>query len=87
MKFTAFAVAAALATTSVISADTPTLRALTDATAINAIATEAMQPTADAPNEDHDQKEMGRENRGWGHGRGSWGHGRGHGHGHRGRGW
>ncbi|UIZ25682.1 hypothetical protein KXD40_006311 [Peronospora effusa] len=39
MKLTAFAVAAALAATTVISADTRALRALTDVTA-----TEAMQP-------------------------------------------
>lgn len=85
MKFTAFAIAAALAATTVISADTPALQALTDVTA-----TEAMQPTADAPKEDDDQKEMSMENRGWGrgghghgHGHGGWGHG----HGHRGRGW
>ncbi|UIZ25954.1 hypothetical protein KXD40_006305 [Peronospora effusa] len=81
MKFTAFAVAAALAATTVISSDTPALRALTDVTA-----TGAMQPTADAPNEDDDQKEMGWEHRGWGH-RG-WGHGGwGYGHGRRGWGW
>ncbi|UIZ25953.1 hypothetical protein KXD40_006301 [Peronospora effusa] len=67
VKFTAFAVAAALAATTVISADTRALRALTDVTA-----TEAMQPTADAPKEDDDQNEMGWEHRGWGH-RG-WGH-------------
>ncbi|UIZ25727.1 hypothetical protein KXD40_006293 [Peronospora effusa] len=86
MKLTAFAVAAALAATTVISADTRALRALTDVTA-----TEAMQPTADAPKEDDDQKEMGWEHRGWGnrghgHGHGHE-HGNGHGHGHHGRGW
>ncbi|KAL3661742.1 hypothetical protein V7S43_013039 [Phytophthora oleae] len=87
MKFTAVAVAAALATSSVVAIDSPALRALADDTTAT---TGGLEANADAPKDG--DKEMwgwgGRPGWGWGGGWGrpgwGWGH---HGWGHHGWGW
>ncbi|CAH0481534.1 unnamed protein product [Peronospora belbahrii] len=91
MKFTALAVAAALATTYVVATDKPALRALagTDADEVDLNANEDMEPSTESDDQQENGWGWGRRGK-WGHGHGGWGHG-GWGHGgwgHRGhRGW
>ena len=73
MKFTALIAAAVLATTGVLAAETPALRALADATAEDTASDEMnMQPDAEALNEEDDD---GQQERRWGGGGGKWGGG------------
>lgn len=88
MKFTALIAAAVLATTGVLAAETPALRALADATAEDTASDEMnMQPDTEALNEEDDD---GQQERRWGGGGGKWGGGGGKwggGGGKWGRGW
>ncbi|GMF27279.1 unnamed protein product [Phytophthora lilii] len=87
MKFSALAVAAVLATTSVAAIDQPALRALADAAPAGTGAAETnAQPAAGTPNEAGDHKEWGWGGPGWGWG-GGWGRPWGWGWGRPGWGW